>query len=103
VKATRFLLAKGADANARTWLTAKTALHEAAMGGHPEVVKALLDARASPCPTTNRGATPLLDVEGDTLPYKRTPGHKRVAVLLRAAGCTEPVGKPYRAPSGGPM
>ncbi|MHC4228208.1 MAG: ankyrin repeat domain-containing protein, partial [Planctomycetota bacterium] len=70
---------KGANVNA-TDTTGETALHIAALGGHKDVVLALLDAKASANAENPMGRTPLH--------YAAREGHSAAVEALLAHGAT---------------
>jgi hypothetical protein len=99
IQAVEFLLRNRANPNLRSMIGARTAMHEGAKVGHLEIVASLLAAGATPCPTTNKGLTPLAFAEGhSTVQHPVTPGHLEVIDVLRRVGCTQREGTPYSGP-----
>lgn len=88
--AVRFLLDHGADIRATTEIGRRTPLHEAALYGHLEITRLLIERGADVNAKNVRGEPPLFYAEGGLIAGPRpTASHKEVAKLLRAHGARE--------------
>ena len=74
-------LADKADVNARAKFNGTTALMHLAGGGHAELVKLLIKAKADVNAKDNQGRT--------ALQFAQNQNHAEIVKLLRAAGATE--------------
>ena len=82
----RFLLKNGVDVEART-AYGRSALHEAALYGLPEIASLLIERGADVNARNPRGETPLFYAEEGLLAGPpRTPFHTRVASIIREHG-----------------
>ena len=88
VEAVRFLLTSGADINGRSGVAQRSALHEAALRGHFDVVRMLVEARASINIRNTHGRSPLYYVTSPPFPLTKPANAEVIAKYLIAHGGT---------------